>query len=79
MLNRGLAVEYNFGLDDSFFFSLALIIWGIENYHDCMRFWIVKWLLAFPQRYNTVGNHEQFVEHCNKMAIEGTAATCIEL
>ena len=79
MQDRGFTVEENFGLDDSVFFSLALIVWGTHNYHEQMRFWIVEWLRAFPQRYNTIGTHQEFVEHCAKMDKEGTPATCIEL
>ena len=48
MQDRGLTFEDNEGQGNCVFISLALAVWGTQNYHKLMRFWIVEWVRAFP-------------------------------
>ena len=77
MRNRGLTPINNLGGGNCVFFSLAKVVFGDAAKFELMRYMIVHRLRRFPKQYQ--GKISNFEVYCNSMAMNGKAASPIEL
>jgi len=77
MRNRGLAPISNLGGGNCVFMSLAHVVFGDATKFKFMRYMIVHRLRRFPKQYQ--GEINNFPMYCNSMAVNGKAASQLEL
>ena len=77
MRNRGLTPIDNLGGGNCVFMSLAHVVFGDAARFKFMRYMIVHRLRRFPKQYK--GDISNFPMYCNSMAVNGKAASPVEL
>jgi len=77
MRNRGLTPISNLGGGNCVFMSLAHVVFGDAARFKFMRYMIVHRLRRFPKQYQ--GDISNFPMYCNSMAVNGKAASTLEL
>ena len=77
MRNRGLTAISNLGGGNCVFMSLAHVVFGDAAKFKFMRYMIVHRLRRFPKQYQ--GEIINFPMYCNSMAVNGKAASPLEL